>query len=87
MFRASGVLTPANVADPQQLVRSEVKNLFLIDDSTGQSYDSCLAVTGKELIQASLVNLQHELWRYNFADTISEVYSRLVQNRNYQTEV
>ena len=56
MFRAStGVVTGANpAADANNApndVKSEVKNIFLVDDETnGQSYDSCLAITGKEII-------------------------------------
>ena len=58
MFRASGVLPPANVVDPRQAANVEVRNLFLIDDMSGKSYDSCLAITGREIIQASLTNMQ-----------------------------
>ena len=56
MFRAStGVVTGTNPApdanNTQVDLKSEVKNLFLVDDeSNGQSYDSCLAITGKEII-------------------------------------
>ena len=56
MFRAStGVVTGANpAADANNTTndnKSEVKNIFLVDDETnGQSYDSCLAITGKEII-------------------------------------
>lgn len=39
-----------DVTDPLTKVRAEVKNIFLIETEHGQSYDSCLAVTGKELI-------------------------------------
>ena len=55
-------------------IRAEVKNLFLVETVQGQSYDSCLAVTGKEIVQASLINRQDELWRHNYVDTITQAY-------------
>ena len=56
MFRgATGVVTGANPAadanNAPSEVKSEVKNLFLVDDeASSQSYDSCLVITGKEII-------------------------------------
>ena len=76
-----------DVPDPLTKVRAEVKNLFLIETVQGSSYDSCLAVTGKELVQASLVNMQSELWRQDYVDAITQAYEGLAEGKPFQIEV
>ena len=33
------------------------------------------------------MNMQSELWRHNFVDTITQAYESLAQNKNYQIDV
>ena len=68
-------------------IRAEVKNLFLIETEQGNSYNSCLAVTGKELVQASLINMQNEIWSHNYVDTITQAYLKMASNKTYQVDV
>ena len=49
MFRASGII-PTNVTDPLQEAKAEVKSLLLVGADHGESFDACIAVTGKELV-------------------------------------
>lgn len=76
-----------DVQDPLKKIKEEVKNLFLIESERDQAYNSCLAVTGEELIQASLVNLRTRLWSHNFVKTISAGYEHHASNRNFNVEV
>ena len=83
---AANALGSQNVTDPQEQAKSEVRQIYLVDDFNG-GYDSCLAITGKELLQLSLSNLGSELWRQNYADTIKRSYTNTAVNRNYHIEV
>lgn len=47
IFRASGVLA-ADQEDPLKQTKAEVRSIFLVDN--GMSYDSCIAVTGVEVV-------------------------------------
>ena len=76
-----------NIDDPQQALKCEVRNIFLLEDQEGQSYDSCLAVTGSELVQASLTNLGQTMWRCNYTQAISDAFTKLSENKPYQTEI
>jgi len=83
IFRGAAGVMQTTAPDPLRDARAEVKCLLLVGDIQSESYDSCLAVSGSVLIQASLTNVHQELWRRNYSDEIKEVYSRLSQNKAF----
>ena len=62
----------------------EVKDIFLVKDAVGQTYDSCLALTGSCLILVSLRQAHQVLLSHDYARAIDEGYAQVVEDKDYQ---
>ena len=77
ILQSAGVFGP-NITAPMGDFNREIKDIFLIADASGETYDSCLALTGSLLLLVSLRHAQHVLLSHDYARSISDLYAQLV---------
>jgi len=71
-----------NVEGGAQSAENEVKDLFLVKDQSGQVYNGCLLVTGKEVVLLSLQQTK-VLFSHNFHDIIKNGYAQVLSEKPY----
>lgn len=86
LLQSAGVFAP-DINEPMGDFNREIKDIFLVADASGETYDSCLALTGSLLLLVSLRHAQRVLLSHDYARSISDLYAQLIEGQDYQVEI